>query len=812
MAYEGLKGKLPDGLAGMSQRENRLLSRHDQYINAQGVTFEEQHIRKEAGALSLDTSGVAGAPTFSATLSSADGAWGGWLALFPASGGTPAVAGTAATAAPASGTSQAITVPVGGYAIGTLVVVSYGGADLPGAISGVTDTQGNTYTAITSAVPIGSSSFSETIRGYYSVLGVTLAAGNTITATFTFSVDIVIAVANYSNAIAPLSTATASSDPAAAVTVGPVSAATIPYLLVASVYNDGANTSTPGSSFTEHIELVGPPGSITVNYRVDTLATTTIAIHDWYSDFSQAGAGTVSVTAGSTTVTGVGTAFSSTPILGDYITIGSEKRRVSSVTSDLIANTTQVWATTAAGSAYTQRIGQRPIIATSGGTLYKGRYSSFSAGTFDLDAVTLKSGLSAAARPGKFVQGGKEAAALNRKLFYYNGVDPIQVLSGNSATTSDLTLPSSDWATVFNRPVNGTIHRNRHVAWGNLNFPHQVYFSDPDDHEDFTAANTDTARATILSTVGDRLMCGVSFNGVLWFWKFPRGVFYLDDTALSPPWTIFVKSEAVGCAQSPHAVLPMDDDVIFLAADGSFHLLSAVNTLGGTRDSDLSYALGISKWIRENINLERLDQVTSVWYPHKKVAYFGLPGIDQATNTVTVKFDFAGSGQTHPETGGTQPVKFSYSTRDTPDALGIIRDPDGIERPALGETGFVYLLDQTTRAKAGVLYTGTYQKPHLDFSHMGGELEYRRKVWDALELVMDPVSSGTLTIAVYVDGALRETLTFDPTVRRQRKTLHCGDGFMISFVGSESTLNGDFKILSHNVFFTLGNEDYSRAV
>lgn len=800
MAYSGEPVRIRAGLAGLALRENRLLARPEEYIDASGVTFEEHLIRKEAGADSFDTDGIGNSPAYGGTLSASDG-WAG--ALFLHRGSSIAVGGTAAsTDATSLSTTQTVTVPAGGYAINSLVLVNVVVGDTAPFASplSATDTQGNTY-LVSGLRTLGTTIVDGNQRTFTSRLGTALAAGNTITITYSTNKSRgAIVVGNFTGINAALDSGSvgATSDPTTIVKFGPAPPNPVPYLASAHL---GASTESfaPGGSpvFTELIELNGTNATAALHYRIDTTASTIIALHDWLSDVATVGAGTVSTTAGSTTVTGVGTAFTTATFKRDFIQIGTERRKVATITSNTVLNTEEAWAVTNAAQAYTIRVGQRIISATTAGTMYKERADN-------LDAVTLSSSLSTVARPGRFVQGGKEAAAVNRKLFYFNGVDTVRVLSGDGATVTNITLPPTDWATT-NQPINGTIHRTRLVAWGNLNDPHRLYFSDPDDHEDFTSQEATSLR--VASNVGDRVICGVSFNGVLFVWKHPRGIFYVDDSSLNPSeWVTFTKSEAVGCAASQYAVCPMDDDVIFLAANGTFHLLSAVDTLGGVRDSDLGYHLGIAKWLRENVNLAKLDQATSVWYSDKKVALFGVPGTGASTNTLTLKFDFAGVTQGHP-------VKFSYSERDFPDALAIRRDDaNGIERPILGEAGFVFLLDQAARNKEGVAYTGTYQTPHLDFSHLDPGLEYTRKNYDALELIMEPVSAGTVSVDVYVDTVLREALTFDATKRRQRNTLHVGSGFMISLVVTNSVLDEDFRILSHNIFCTVGGVDYNVPV
>jgi hypothetical protein len=371
-----------------------------------------------------------------------------------------------------------------------------------------------------------------------------------------------------------------------------------------------------------------------------------------------------------------------------------------------------------------------------------------------------------------------------------------------------ISTPNADWDTTATnagaRPWNGVVHRERVVlVCPRGKDPHRLYFSSPTNHGDFNTTGQATQRR-VRSDIGDQIWGLASFQGVLWVWKSPVGVFYIDDSDLDATnWVERTKSQAIGCAPSPYAVCPMDDDVIFMSATGAFHVLSAVDTLGGVKASDLSWHLGLNKWLRENLNLNRLGQTLSVWYPHKKVALFSVPGVGSTVNNLMLKWDF--SGVEHGE-----PVKFSYSFQSVPDALALRRDTDDIWKPVVGEGPYVKLLDRAARNKEGVGYTSRYQTPHIDFSHLDERLAWKRKLYEHLELVMEPVGAGTLTVEVFVDGVLKQTLTYDATKRRQRKLLRVGDGHTISLRVTCNTVNEDFKVLAHLVYFKPGNEDQSR--
>ena len=128
---------------------------------------------------------------------------------------------------------------------------------------------------------------------------------------------------------------------------------------------------------------------------------------------------------------------------------------------------------------------QRTIAFTSNGSAFR----DTGAGTF---ATTLRSGQAwTASSIPVFVEGGKEAAASNKKLFIFLGaLNQVQVLSGDGVTIADLATPPVDWAASF--PVTGVLQGPRLIGAGNANDPHRVYYSTATSMEDFTAAGSGT--------------------------------------------------------------------------------------------------------------------------------------------------------------------------------------------------------------------------------------------------------------------------------------------------------------------------------
>lgn len=443
---------------------------------------------------------------------------------------------------------------------------------------------------------------------------------------------------------------------------------------------------------------------------------------------------------------------------------------------------------------WADRSTQRLISGWDDGTLLKETSS-------DLDAVTLKSGLSASARHFFMVKGGEEAAGNATHLFLFTGADVVQVLDDDGTTTGDINNPPADWSGA-NQPIGAVIHRDSLWGYGNLNDPHRIYKSLASDHEEYLST---VFTMSVFPGVGRRLVAGVSFGGFLFLFKWPRGIYKIDDSDTdSANWFTKQITNAVGVPESPYAALSIDNDILFMSNEGNFHLLSAVEHFKAVEDSDLSAKLKFTSFIRDTVNLGRLDQVQSVWYGHTKQAIFSLPSQGSLVNDLLITFDFMDKNN----------PKITTSMRDTAEALAIREDSDGIERPIHGDdAGMVYLMDQASRSKDGAGYNGKFKTPHTDFSQQEPRMATMRKNFAFLEVVSNPLGNFNLAIDVIIDGSLAYTLLFDmgvggavlgtfvlgthalagDLVNNVKKRM-TGSGRRVSFEGSNSGDGQDYSI------------------
>ena len=455
---------------------------------------------------------------------------------------------------------------------------------------------------------------------------------------------------------------------------------------------------------------------------------------------------------------------------------------------------------------------QRTIALTSDGSAYK----DTGGGVF---GVTLASGkLWTSAAVPVFAEGGKEAAANNAKLFIFTGQEQVQILSADGATTADIAAGTrpADWATSF--PYWGANHEGRMWGGGNTSHPHRAYFSTSTDFEDFTAAGSGSIN--VFPGEGQRIVAGCSFRGLLVIWKFPRGIYAIDTSdPTTTNWRVIRIASTIGGA-GPRCFCVVEDDILFMDATGTFHLLSAVQEFGSLSSQAISRRIYFDEWMRRNINMSRLGNVRAVYYSARREAHFALSGLGSSVNNRRVIWDF-----------NSELPRARYNDFPVTEELFMRLDIETMARPAAGDNaGFVWLLDQTNRNSNNTAYTSAWQSAQLDLVER--QLAHRRKNGKFLELVITPLGNWNMSVSIYWDGVLSETIDFNQgssgailaaaigdanafildtstlsggNIQNKRRRI-TGSGKRIAIRGSLSDINEDFAISKFLLYYTAGSD------
>lgn len=429
----------------------------------------------------------------------------------------------------------------------------------------------------------------------------------------------------------------------------------------------------------------------------------------------------------------------------------------------------------------------RRVVVTSTGEIYKDDMT----GAF---ATTLASGLGSLTKAWT-LEGGSEAAGNNRKLFIYTGSNQVQVLSADGATTTNLATPSADW-TGSNQPSFAFLFRNSIMSGGNANAPHRLYASQVTNHENYTGAGT--FQLNVYPGEAQRLVGGISSISRGFLWKYPMGVYWVNDAdASSANWFVQPATRQFGSADSPHAITQVDQGTVaFITAAGDIVLMQETSgSLSGVEFVNLSKALNLRQFIRANFNLGRLDRAQLKWYEDKKELHVLVARAGSTNEDSQLVIDF-----------NEERTRVYRVTKDRNVSMWFEKDTDGIFRPIIGgNDGFVRKTDQSARTVDGSSYTMRVTTFPTDFSDIDKNFMVK-KLFYRLHLEYEPSGNYNLPIEIIIDGKSYGTVQFDQSgagsvlpfmlpavlggddLRRRSRDI-AGEGDYISLVLSEGLTN-----------------------
>ena len=395
-----------------------------------------------------------------------------------------------------------------------------------------------------------------------------------------------------------------------------------------------------------------------------------------------------------------------------------------------------------------------------------------------------------------------------RKLFAFNGNDVVQVTS-NGESCDDIDTPAADWSST-NQPTAGVMHNGRLWAWGNANDLHRIYYPLLTDHEDYTG--TGSGSLSIYPGEGEKIVAAFSFAGRLYVWKFPRGIYWIDDSSTTlANWSATRLTSSVGMA-GPLGRAQIDNDVVFVSSEGLIHSLATVQEFGDAKASAI-FPEKIGGFVRENINVGRLNRAIAVYYPLKREWHLACASSVATVNDQRLVLDLH----------DIKNPRYRFSSRDTIEAMALTRDSNDVDKLMVGDdAGFVRLLDQSNRNKDGVAYTGRFKTAEIELFPKGT----KRANIQFIEPIFRPQGVHDLTLDIYMDGKLTQTATVGMGIASggvlgsftlgadtlgggnilNTRARVVGDCRRIQIDAYNSGLNEDFSVSSILVGFTIGNE------
>lgn len=456
--------------------------------------------------------------------------------------------------------------------------------------------------------------------------------------------------------------------------------------------------------------------------------------------------------------------------------------------------------------------GHNDVVFLSDGTVRK----DTGAGTF---AVTMVSGLTNVRDPPPvFVPAGGETVGASRKLFLFSGPNQVHFVAGTGATMAPIASPPADW-TGGAFPTFGVQHKLRLWGGGNNSDPHRIYYTSISDHGDFLGGGT----LAVFPGEGERLVGGISFRGSLVLFKYPLGVYVIDTRDATPAnWSVNRLSRSVG-GINQHAIVQIENDVLYMDHAGNIHLLSATQEFGDVNTDNLSKVATLEPFMRTDTNRTFLRRSVGSWYAAKRQAWFAVPRIGDTDNNLRIMIGFD-----QQALGGQQqaPPRFFMSRRDVCVSLWMRPDATNILRPTVGDNiGFVWRLDDDSRNKAGAAYNLHFETANSDLSFIDDSLATKMKAGNFLELASEPRGNWDLTVNVFWDDVLTDTLQFSmggsgaalgafiigtdalgsDVVASQRQRM-VGSGRRLKLVGSNGGLDQDITLAEFHISFNVMDE------
>lgn len=310
------------------------------------------------------------------------------------------------------------------------------------------------------------------------------------------------------------------------------------------------------------------------------------------------------------------------------------------------------------------------------------------------------------------VRCGQEESGLPRKMLIFTGGSQVQVISGTNTTRTNISNPPTDWK-AGNYPIAGILFMNRVFAWGNSNFPHNVYGSDntvgagANGNEDFVSDPFNVNVSNIFPGESQKVVAAFNYKGRLQVAKYPRGLYYLNLPNQADPTTWYYSklSDDLGTT-APRALCNVYDDYWMMTNDNSIVSMSAALTLGQLTIADVMKESKVSGFFKNIISPLGIGTRQALFHSQNKKAYFltrktsfdvaqrssvfeaTTPFLNENVNSMFIIFDFSSNTQ-----------KIMYSDKDQANCMALIKNNIGIDELYIGsEDGYIYKLNQENRA------------------------------------------------------------------------------------------------------------------
>lgn len=327
------------------------------------------------------------------------------------------------------------------------------------------------------------------------------------------------------------------------------------------------------------------------------------------------------------------------------------------------------------------------------------------------------------------------------ELLFCDGATTPQTWDGVAGSTSDLTTPAADWGGA-NQPFQVIAHGRGESrrAWYLLK--KSAYYSSLDNAKQ--VAGGTSGRISVI-TANEELVAGAEFQDRLFL--FTKTQAYLVDDA-DPDTANWGYSKAAWTGGAAHwrTIVKTPNDLIVMAEDGDIYSIAAVQAYGDYKLASLTRPAFIDAYIRDNVDLSKIDQFHAVYDPIMRACKFFVVRLGQTVvDTALVLYidrptGIAESWTIHEGALATSGYNASCSF--------LVRTSPGVYTVYTGDyAGTLWKLERSTRSDNGLPYYGGFKLPTLTMANPRTHKHFKR-----VKLVLQVQGNFNLSMRVVVDG------------------------------------------------------------
>lgn len=329
-------------------------------------------------------------------------------------------------------------------------------------------------------------------------------------------------------------------------------------------------------------------------------------------------------------------------------------------------------------------------------------------------------------------------------LFICDGSSRPQVWNGADGATSDLTNIPTDW-TGSNFPAQ-LIRRQQGlamvmVAVGFTTTKANVYISADNDPNDFSDANV---RVLVCDT-GDGYgpVGGIEWGQRLFIFG-KEEAFYLNDVSADDTDWYFVPAQFKGGVAHSRLLVASDNDLFAMMQDGTIYSVTSAEQFGDYRLANIARPAFMDAWIRENVNLSRIDDFHAVYDPDKRCVMWFVCRTGKTEVDTCLKFYVDRA----PEDAWMIDEQPDYASGYNASASARVQTSTGTYKIYTGDyDGHLWTLGESNTTDDGNPYYSGFFLPYNDFAAPSVNKDFPR-LW----AVMEPQGNYTIPFNWWVDG------------------------------------------------------------